>query len=91
VHGTTTAALNAKIPIIIISIIADQPWWGKIIERKKLGVHIPFRKLTTEKFLSAIEKTQNPEIKHQAFDMGERINREDGLKQTIDALEKYLG
>jgi sterol 3beta-glucosyltransferase len=88
--GTTAAALNAKIPAIIISIIADQPWWGKIIERKKLGVHLPFKKLSAQKLLSAIEKTQDPEILQNAFDIGEKISREDGLRQTIDTLEKYF-
>jgi sterol 3beta-glucosyltransferase len=88
--GTTAAVLNAKIPAIIVSIIADQPWWGKIINRKKLGAHIPFKKLSAQKLLSAITKTQSPEIKENAFDMGERISREDGLKQTIQALEEYF-
>ncbi len=88
--GTTAAALKAKIPLIIISIIADQPWWGKIIERKKLGVHIPFRKLTSQKLLTAIEKTGTSEIKRNARKMGEQISQEDGLKKTIDALEKYF-
>lgn len=88
--GTTAAALKAKIPLIILSIIADQPWWGKIIERKKLGVHIPFRKLTTQKLLAAIEKTGTFEIRFHASKMGEQINQEDGLKKTIDALEKYF-
>jgi sterol 3beta-glucosyltransferase len=88
--GTTAAALKAKIPLIIISIIADQPWWGKIIARKKLGVHIPFKKLSAQKLISAIEKTQGPQMQQNAVEMGVRINREDGLKQTIDALEKYF-
>ncbi len=88
--GTTAAVLKAKIPAIIVSIIADQPWWGKIIERKGLGAHIPFKKLSAQKLSTAIEKTQRPEIIQNAFDMGERISREDGLGKTIDALENYL-
>lgn len=88
--GTTAAVLNAKIPAIIVSIIADQPWWGRIIERKKLGIHIPFKKLTVQKLLSAIEKTQSPEIIQNAFDVGGRISREDGLKNAMDKLENYF-
>jgi sterol 3beta-glucosyltransferase len=88
--GTTAAVLRAKIPVIIVSIIADQPWWGKIIERKNLGVHVPFKKLTTQKLLSAIEKIKTATIKHNAFEMGEQINRQDGLKKTIDELERYF-
>ena len=88
--GTTAAALKAKIPLMIVSIIADQPWWGKIIERKKLGVHIPFKKLSAEKLLAAINKCRDPEIIQNAFDMGEKISREDGLKKNIDTLEDYF-
>ena len=87
--GTTAAVLNAKIPAIIISIIADQPWWGKIIERKKLGVHIPFKKLSEQKLLAAINKSQDPAIIQNAFEIGEKISCEDGLGKTIDSLENY--
>jgi sterol 3beta-glucosyltransferase len=88
--GTTAAVLNAKIPAIIVSIIADQPWWGKIIERKKLGVHIPFKKLSAQRLLTAIIKSQDPEIIQNAFDIGEKINREDGLNKTIEELGHYF-
>jgi sterol 3beta-glucosyltransferase len=88
--GTVAAGLKAKIPLVIVSIIADQPWWGKVIERKKLGVHIPFKKLAIQKLLAAVEKSQSPEIIQNSLEMGERINREDGLNRTIDKLEKYF-
>ena len=81
------AGLKAKLPLIIVSIIADQPWWGKIIERKNLGVHIPFKKLNTQKLLSAIEKTHDPEMKQNAIEMSERISSENGMKKAIDALQ----
>jgi UDP:flavonoid glycosyltransferase YjiC (YdhE family) len=88
--GTTAAALKAKIPLIIVSIIADQPWWGKIIEAKLTGVHIPFKKLTKQKLQFAIKKTETPEMRRQAVRLGERINLEDGLSKTVDALERYF-
>jgi sterol 3beta-glucosyltransferase len=88
--GTTAAALRAKIPLIIISIIADQPWWGKIIEHKGAGVHIPFRKLTKRKLLSAIADTENLLVRRQAVRLGDQINQKGGLKKTVDALEKYF-
>jgi sterol 3beta-glucosyltransferase len=88
--GTTAAVLNAKIPAIIVSIIADQPWWGKIIERKKLGFHIPFKKLSTQKLLAAINKSQSAEIIQNALAIGEKISRENGLGKTLDALENHF-
>jgi sterol 3beta-glucosyltransferase len=88
--GTTAAVLRAKIPLIIVSIIADQPWWGKIVEQKKLGTHIPFKKLTTQKLITAIEKIQGTEMQQNAIEMGEKINSENGLKKAIDRLEIYF-
>lgn len=88
--GTIAAVLKAKIPVIILSVFADQPWWGKIIEDKNLGVHIPFKKLTTKKLLKAIETTQTPEMRKFVSETGEKINTEDGLNLTLDAIEKYF-
>jgi 16S rRNA C1402 (ribose-2'-O) methylase RsmI len=43
------SSLKAGIPMVIVSIVADQPFNGKLIEKNKTGVHIPFKKLTFEK------------------------------------------
>jgi sterol 3beta-glucosyltransferase len=88
--GTTAYALRAKIPLIIVSIITDQPWWGKIIEAKLTGIHIPFRKLTAIKLLTAIKETESLLMKRQAVRLGDQINQDEGLTKTIDALEKYF-
>jgi sterol 3beta-glucosyltransferase len=88
--GTMAAGLRAKIPLVILSIIADQPWWGKIIQRKNLGIHIPFKKLTKEKLFAALQKIQSPEIIQNSIEIGERIHLEGGLKRTLDLLEKYF-
>ena len=72
--GTIAAALKAKTPPIISSIFADQPLWGKLIEDRKLGLHIPFKKLNTLKLLDAIEKAETHELKRNARNTGEMIN-----------------
>jgi sterol 3beta-glucosyltransferase len=43
-----------NLPIIIISFYTDQPTWGKIVEHRKLRVHIPMKLRTAEKLISAI-------------------------------------
>jgi sterol 3beta-glucosyltransferase len=88
--GTVAAALKARIPVIIVSIFADQPLWGKIIAGKNLGVHIPFKKLTTEKLSDAIRKTQAPEMIKSVAEIGEKINNEGGLGSTINKIEDYF-
>jgi len=47
----TGCSFKSKIPAIIVSIFGDQPMWGKIVVQKNIGVHIPFKKLTTSKLL----------------------------------------
>jgi sterol 3beta-glucosyltransferase len=42
--GTLAAVLKAQIPVIITSIFGDQPWWGKLMEKKKSGSISPFIK-----------------------------------------------
>jgi sterol 3beta-glucosyltransferase len=88
--GTTAAGLQAGIPLVITSIIADQPWLGKLITQNKLGVHIPFKKLNRKNFASAIETTQNTDIIRNAQKISEQINKENGLEKTLDILEKYF-
>lgn len=85
--GTLSAVLRAKIPVIVASIIADQPMWGKIIEKKKIGVHIPFRKISTRGLLNAIAKTQQPPMIAAAQAIGNSISQEDGVKKAVEQIE----
>jgi sterol 3beta-glucosyltransferase len=89
--GTTAAALKAKLPVIVASIFADQPFWGKLVQRRGLGVHLPFKSWTTERVVAAIRAIESPEIQQRATELGDRMNHENGLQQTIEALEKYFG
>ncbi len=88
--GTLATALKAKTPLIIASIFADQPWWGKLVAAKGLGAHLPFAQWTMEKVLAAIRTTETPAIQQKVQKLGDRLNREDGLKQTIAALESHF-
>jgi sterol 3beta-glucosyltransferase len=82
--------LKAKIPPIIVSIIADQTWWWTIIEQEKLGAYIRYRKLTSKKLIDAIEKTRSADIVQNVQTFGEQIRQDNGLKKTMDLLEKYF-
>jgi sterol 3beta-glucosyltransferase len=88
--GTVAAVLKAKIPLIIVSIFGDQPWWGNIIQKKHLGVHIPFKQLTIKKLLMAVEFVQTQEIVKKTNAIGEEIEKEDGLRATVCAIEQYF-
>jgi sterol 3beta-glucosyltransferase len=88
--GTVAAALRAKTPLIVASIFADQPWWGKRVESSGLGVHVPFKEFSNEKLLAAIRKTESAAIQHRITEVGERMSHEDGLQKTIAALEAHF-
>jgi sterol 3beta-glucosyltransferase len=88
--GTLSTILKSKLPAIIVSIFADQPIWGKIIEKKKLGTHIPAKSLTADKLLSAIQNVQTDEIKNNVSIIGQQIRNENGIDKAINEIEKYF-
>ncbi len=88
--GTLATMLRHNIAVIIVSFYTDQPTWGKIIECKKLGVHVPVKSLSADKLISAIQKVQTDEIKNNVSEVGQQIRNENGLDNAITELEKYF-
>jgi sterol 3beta-glucosyltransferase len=88
--GTIAAALRAKLPLVIASIFADQPWWGGLIARRGFGAHLPFRRWTTPRLINAIRMADDPEVHQRVDALGEKIRSEDGLAAAIEALETYF-
>lgn len=88
--GTLATMLRHNLPVIIVSFYTDQPTWGKIVERKKLGIHIPVKSLSADKLISAIQKVQAMEIKNNVTTVGQQIRDENGLDNAITEIEKYF-
>ncbi len=88
--GTISAALRAGTPIIVVSILADQPVNGKMIEQKKLGCHLPFKKLSPENLLRAINAAEDQQIKSNCRTTAAVIRSEDGVGNAVGLLEKYF-
>jgi sterol 3beta-glucosyltransferase len=88
--GTLATMLRNEIPVIIVSFYTDQPTWGKIIQKKKLGIHIPFKKLNSSRLIKAIEDVQTEEILENVSKVGSEIRKEDGLKNAIQTFSKYF-
>ena len=82
--------LRNHLPVIIVSFYTDQPTWGKIVERRGLGVHIPAKKLTIERLIGAIKRCQTDEVKRNVAAVGEAIVAERGLEKTIEEIENYF-
>jgi UDP:flavonoid glycosyltransferase YjiC (YdhE family) len=87
--GTVGAALRSGTPLIVVSILADQPINGKMIEQKKLGCHIPFRELSTERLLEAINMTEDRVIKENCNAAAAAVRTEDGLEKAVRLIEQY--
>jgi UDP:flavonoid glycosyltransferase YjiC (YdhE family) len=88
--GTVGAALRSGTPIIVVSILADQPITGKLIKQKKLGYHIPFKQLSPEKLLRAIDAAEDRLIRENCQAAAAAIRTEDGLGKAVDLIEQYL-
>jgi sterol 3beta-glucosyltransferase len=88
--GTIAAVLKSGIPVIIVSILADQPINGKIIEKQKLGYHIPFKKLNAHNLLTALEATQTPSILENCRATAARIRTENGAEKAASLMEAYF-
>jgi UDP:flavonoid glycosyltransferase YjiC (YdhE family) len=74
----------------VLSVFGDQAWWGKLVDKRKIGVHIPFKKASAEKLAAAVSLALSPDRSGNAREIGRRIRREDGLARTIQRLETYF-
>jgi sterol 3beta-glucosyltransferase len=88
--GTIASAIKAKIPSIVVSIFGDQAMWGKVVKRREIGLHLPFKKLNTSKLLHAIDKVSTPPIGPTVITIGEKINAENGIATTIETLYAFF-
>jgi len=86
--GTVGATLRSGTPLIVVSVLADQPLNGKMIEQKKLGLHIPFRELSPERLLAAIHTTEDPVIVENCKAAAAAIRAEDGLAKAVDLIQR---
>lgn len=88
--GTLAAMLRHNLPVIIISFYTDQPTWGKIIERRKLGAHIPVKTLTSGRLIAALQTVSTDEVKNNVAAVGKQIRIEKGLENAVREIEAYF-
>ncbi|WP_018627218.1 glycosyltransferase [Niabella aurantiaca] len=88
--GTVGAVLRAKIPVVIVSVLGDQPIWGRFLKRKGWGAHLPFKKLTAPKLLNAIQEADQDAIRASVLRTGSMMERENGAAEAVSKLEAYF-
>ena len=89
--GTTAAGLIAGKPTLIIPHIADQPAWGQRVYELGVGAKpISKKNLSVENLSKAIQFALQPEIVKNAYQLGQRMRKENGNKRAIDIINKYM-
>ncbi len=90
--GTTSAALRAGVPAVVVPFFADQPFWGDRVHR--LGVSptpIPKKQLTVDRLAAAIERaTTDAQMHQRATQLGTTIRAETRLATAAQVIDTVL-
>jgi UDP:flavonoid glycosyltransferase YjiC (YdhE family) len=90
--GTTAFGLRAGVPSIIVPFLFDQFYWGKRISSLGVGPEpIPHRKLSVERLVEALTiAVADTQMRQRAAELGEKIRAEDGVREAIEAIQRYV-
>ena len=88
--GTTSAALRAGVPSIVIPFFGDQPFWGHRIAELGVGpAPIPRRRLTVERLAQATRQAVTDQtMRERAAHLGSRIRAEDGIALAVAVVQQ---
>jgi sterol 3beta-glucosyltransferase len=89
--GTTAAALKAGVPSVIVPHALDQPLWAELM-RAFGAAHsvIPFRHLSVERLVEAIDGTLSSTKSERFFRLAENVRLENGVDRAITLIEQYV-
>jgi sterol 3beta-glucosyltransferase len=88
--GTTSAGLRAGIPNIVVPFTADQPFWGNRVHAIGAGPKpILVKNLSAKKLALTIAEAELSAVRERAQFIGQRIRREDGVKDAVELIETY--
>jgi sterol 3beta-glucosyltransferase len=88
--GTTAASLRAGKPILICSVFADQPFWGRQLTDLGVGAHLPFKHLSPKALERALRSLLRPEVAARAEALGARLRAENGVDRAVLAIKQHL-
>ena len=83
--GTTSAAIRAGVPSIVIPFFGDQPFWGNRIAELGGGTEpIPRKQITAENLAKAIRiVVTDRAMREKAANLGKQIQAEDGIANAV--------
>jgi len=88
--GTTAAGLRAGVPSQIIAHFADQPFWGRVINRIGVGLpHIMRSKLNVDNLTHALKTLGDSSTQYHesAKQLGQKIRQENGIEKAAQIIE----
>jgi sterol 3beta-glucosyltransferase len=90
--GSTTEGLRAGMPTVVCPFFGDQPFWGRRVHALGAGPPpLPQKHLTAQALAKAIRTaTTNPEMRHRAAVLGERIRAENGVGRAVQIVNNVL-
>lgn len=88
--GTTAAGLRAGIPNIVVPFMADQSFWGRRVHAQDAGPKpIPVKDLSIDNLTRAIAAADDAGVRKSAESIGQRVQNEDGVGETVKWIETY--
>lgn len=88
--GTTAASVIAGVPAVVCSVLADQPFWGRRLERLGVGRHLRFADVDADSLEAALRPTLNSGYAARARALAEVVNGDPAAAVVgADRLERY--
>ncbi|KAI8314202.1 Sterol 3-beta-glucosyltransferase UGT80B1 [Colletotrichum sp. SAR11_240] len=89
--GTTACGLRYGKPTTIVPFFGDQPFWGAVIAKAGAGPDpIPYRSLTSQKLIHAIQYCLSADAVTAARQLAESMEKENGVQSAADSFHKHL-
>lgn len=90
--GTTGVAFAAGRPQLVCPFVADQPFWGRLVQHLGVGpAPLPQNRLSADALAAALrELVSSPRLSRAAGRIGEQVRAEDGVGVAVRALERVV-
>jgi UDP:flavonoid glycosyltransferase YjiC (YdhE family) len=91
--GTVAYALRAGVPVVVMPVYGDQPFWGRRVAALGAGPPpLPRRSLTVASLAHAIGRAcADPGLRRRAARVGAHLAAEHGAEAAAGLLERYYG
>jgi UDP:flavonoid glycosyltransferase YjiC (YdhE family) len=87
--GSTAASLRAGVPTLILWFHSDQPYWGTVVKRLKVGTARRFSSTTRESLVADLRTVLAPQYVAQAREIATRMTKPAAsVAKAADLVEK---